>query len=188
MSNNIIEVKMNRLIAIVIVSVFVLSCNKASDSPVTAAPTESPTINKESVNPLLGTWYDSSLGNGDGNKSAMYYKFNSDFTFEEKRMGTKATPMGPNGWLMYGGIYKGKYEIVDDIFTLKYQFAKSNCLKDDLKLRFRISSDKKWLEIQSIDPFYDNPSTVNPWGEHFKVEVLPDILKEAYIKYDGCAL
>lgn len=174
---------MNRLIAIVIVSVFVLSCNKASDTPATTTPTTDPVTTKESVNPLIGTWYDSSLGNGNGHKAAVYYKFNSDFTFEEKVMETKATPMGPNGWLMYGGIYKGTYEIVDDIFTLKYTFTKSNCLKDDSQWKFRFTSDKRWLETTHTDPAW-----ANSWGGRLKVEVLPDIFKEAYIKFDSCSL
>lgn len=50
---------MNRLIAIVIVSVFVLSCNKAPDSSTPTTQTvETPNTNtdKESTNPLLGKW------------------------------------------------------------------------------------------------------------------------------------
>ena len=176
---------MNRLIAIVIVSGFLLSCSKASDAVGEFTPTaENPAAIKEEVNPIIGKWtYTTQKNLVHSNNSYYiwidyYLEFKSDNTVTIKLLENKQV-MGHSTIYRKISSYSTTYETSSGILIFPEFTSENSCMVSKGKIDYTIGSYNQMLYLKV---------TSQNWTFNLgRVQKIPSIFTDTSAQFSACA-
>lgn len=161
---------------LIVVALFLSACNKSSDSAPAPTQAEAAVANK-TENDIVGLWYKSNVHPLDANRNLYYsYSFRKDGIFEMFNLETSGSRAS---FTIAGDKKRGKYSVSNDEITL--YFDDDICQIESEVLKFKISSDNKWVDIHNKSK---NIST----NSLLRVELLPEAFRgNVYVKKDPCS-